>query len=148
MRKKFFLSYLKQPRIFQKRKVLYINWVFLGRILKKTIIIIEICSLEFVKVKNIHVKPNKFKFGTERSIIIIAIITIILLLLLLLYYYITILTCTKSVSTIFHITFINFYDFLLPSITFSQCLPTCYHLPSPFTNFSPTFYQPHQFLCY
>ena len=45
----------------------YIIWIFSDKILKKTIVIfeiIEISTLEFVKVKKIHVKPNKFKFRT------------------------------------------------------------------------------------
>ena len=43
--------------------------LFLGRILKKRIVIFKINSLEFVKVKKSHVKPNKFKFGTKIPII-------------------------------------------------------------------------------
>ena len=37
----------------------YLTWVFLGRILKKTIVIFEIKTLKFFEVRNIHVKPKK-----------------------------------------------------------------------------------------
>ena len=37
----------------------YLLWTFLGRILQKTVVIFEISTLAFVKVKEIHVKPKR-----------------------------------------------------------------------------------------
>ena len=44
---------------------MYLVWVFLSRILKRTIFIFEMSTLKFVKVNKIKVKPKKIKFGTK-----------------------------------------------------------------------------------
>ena len=44
---------------------MYLIWVFLSRILKRTFFIFEMSTLKFAKINKIKVKPKKIKFGTK-----------------------------------------------------------------------------------
>ena len=47
----------------------YLIWIFLDKNVKKTIIIFETGTVEFVQVKNSHVKPKTNNFGSTVPII-------------------------------------------------------------------------------